>query len=268
MEKTKDNKLCVLITGAASGIGYAVADQFIKNGHTVYALDVKKSEIGIPLTADITDQTALESVLANLQENGVKLDIILNFAGVHTMGSFIESDFEKIRRVMEINFLGTVLVNKTFHPLLKEKGKIVITSSEVAPLAALPFNGIYSVSKTALDSYAQSLRQELNLLGQKVITLRPGAVETPLSKSSAVSTQKLCEETKLYKAESKNFCKIVEKFTGTPMKAEKFAHFAYKVAMKKHPKYVYAKHRNVGLILLGVLPKRLQCAVVKWLVKR
>ncbi len=268
MKKAKDNKLCVLITGAASGIGYAVANEFIKNGHTVYALDVKESEIGIPLTADITDETALEKVKYALFAQGAVLDIILNFAGVHTMGSFIETDYQKIKRVMEINFLGTVLVNKTFHPLLKKNGRVVITTSEVAPLAALPFNGIYSVSKTALDSYAQSFRQELNLLSQKVITLRPGAVETPLAKGSAVSTQKLCDDTRLYKEESKNFCKIVEKFTGTPMKAEKFAHFAYKVAMKKHPKYIYSKHRNVGLVLLGILPKRLQCAVVKWLVKR
>ena len=263
-----DVKKTVLITGAASGIGYAVAQQFIKNGHTVYALDVKESEIGIPLTADITDEQALENLQTSLQENGVELDMILNFAGVHTMGSFIETDYQVIKRLMEINFLGTVLVNKTFHSLLKKTGRIIVTSSEVAPLDALPFNGIYSVSKTALDSYAQSLRQELNLLGQKVITLRPGAVETPLSKGSAVSTQKLCEDTKLYKAESKNFCGIVEKFTGKPMSAEKFAVFAYKAAMKKHPKYIYAKHRNIGLMLLGILPKRLQCALVKWLVKR
>ena len=162
----------VLITGAASGIGKAVATEFIKNGATVYALDVQKSEIGTPLLADITDEKALQSAKEQLKAQGVVLDMILNFAGVHTMGSFIEMDYQKIKRVMEINFLGTMLVNKTFHELLAKNGRIVITTSEVAPLAALPFNGIYSVSKTALDSYAQSLRQELNLLGQKGFAIK------------------------------------------------------------------------------------------------
>ena len=268
MKKTKAKKLTVLITGAAAGIGNAAATRFLQNGHTVYALDIKESQIGIPIVADITDETALQTACQSLQEQGVELDGILNFAGVHTMGSFIESDYQKIKRVMEINLLGTINVNKTFHKLLKKGGRILITSSEVAPLAALPFNGIYSVSKTALDSYAQSLRQELNLLGQKVITLRPGAVATELAKGSAQSTKQLCEDTVLYKEESKNFCRIVEKFTGTPMPADKFAAFVYKIATKKRVKYTYAKHRHLGLTLLGILPKRLQCFIVKLLVKR
>ncbi len=268
MNKRKNEKLCVLITGAAAGIGNAVATRFLQNGHTVYALDIKKSEIGIPMVADITDPIALQTACENLQKDGVELDAILNFAGVHTMGSFIEADYEKIKKVMEINLLGAISVNKTFHKLLKKDGRILITTSEVAPLAALPFNGIYSVSKTALDAYAQSLRQELNLLGQKVITLRPGAVATELAKGSAQSTKQLCEDTVLYKNESKNFCRIVEKFTGTPMPADKFAAFVYKIATKKRVKYVYAKHRHLGLTLLGILPKRLQCLIVKLLVKR
>ena len=268
MKKTNDKKLTVLITGAPSGIGNAVASRFLQNGHTVYALDIKESTVGIPVVADITDPIALQTACESLAAQGVLLDAILNFAGVHTMGSFIEADYQKIKRVMEINLLGTINVNKTFHKLLKRDGRILITSSEVAPLAALPFNGIYSVSKTALDAYAQSLRQELNLLGQKVITLRPGAVATELAKGSAQSTKQLCEDTVLYHAEAKNFCRIVEKFTGTPMPADKFAAYVYKIAIKKRVKYTYTKHRHLGLTLLGILPKRLQCFIVKLLVKR
>ena len=266
MKKTE--KLTVLITGAAAGIGNAVAKEFLKNGHTVYALDVRLPKIGEPLQADITNETALYEIFLGLQEKNVVLDGIFNFAGVHTMASFIEEDYNKIKRLMEINVCGAMLVNKTFYPLLKKGGRVYITSSEVAPLAPLPFNGVYSVSKTAVDAYAQALRQELNLLGQRVITIRPGAVETELAKGSAAATEKLCEETEIYKTQSKNFCKLVQKFTGKPMKAETFARFVYKIAMKKRPRYVYAKHRHLGLTLLGILPKSWQCAIVKRLVQR
>lgn len=265
MEQTKST---VLITGAAAGIGNAVARQFLQNGHTVYALDVVMPDLGEGLQADITDEKALTEIKERLCAQGVVLDAIFHFAGVHTMGSFIETDYQKIKRLMEIDLLGAMLVNKTFYPLLKGSGRIYITTSEVAPLDPLPFNGIYSVAKTALDAYAQALRQELNLLGQKVITFRPGAVETALSKGSAASTAKLCEETKLYKKQSAHFCELVEKFTGKPMQAEKFARFVYKVAKKKRPKCIYAKHRHLGLTLLGVLPKGMQCAIVKFLVNK
>ena len=271
--KEPAKKLNVLITGAASGIGRAVADAFFQNGHTVYALDINAPNfLSVPsvryFKADVTSPEDLQQIAEKLREEGVVLDIIANFAGVHIMGSFIEAEYAEIARVMQINLLGAILVNKTFHSLLKKDGRILITSSEVAAYDPLPFNGIYNVSKSAVDVYAHALRQELNLLGQKVITLRPGAVETPLARGSASATERLCQTTQLYKKQSKHFCSLVEKFTGTPMPAEAFANYVYKISLKKRPRYVYTKHANVGLTLLNVLPKRLQCFLIKTILRR
>ena len=156
-----------------------------------------------------------------------------------------------------------MLVNNVFHSKLNKKGKIIIVTSEVAGFDPMPFNGLYNISKTALDCYAQALRQELNLIGQKVITIRPGAIETPLSNNSMVDTKHLADNTTLYKKQAGKFVNIAEKFKGTPLKPEVLARLIYKVSLKKNPKYVYKKHQNLGLVLLNLLPLRLQCAIIK-----
>ena len=132
--------------------------------------------------------------------------------------------------------MGPIYVNQILFDLLSEQGKIIIVTSELATLDALPFNGIYNVSKTALDCYAQSLRQELNLLGKKVITIRPGSFQTKLAKISLVATKQLVAETKLYQKQSKKFLKIVEMFMGKPKNPDILAKLVYKVANKKRPK--------------------------------
>ena len=86
MKKTE--KLTVLITGAAAGIGNAVAKEFLKNGHTVYALDVRLPKIGEPLQADITNETALYEIFLDLREKNVVLDGIFNFAGVQNQTAY------------------------------------------------------------------------------------------------------------------------------------------------------------------------------------
>ena len=258
----------VLITGAASGIGAAVKDYFLAKGHNVYAIDINKIEEEANLKSyisDITNEESLEKIKEEM--NDIKLDIILNIAGIHMMASLVESDYRKMKKVIDINLCGTMLVNNIFHSLLKERGRIVIITSEVASFDPMPFNGLYNVSKTALDSYAQALRQEINLLGQKVITVRPGAIETPLSGGSLVGTEKLANETILYKKQASKFLGIVKKFMGKPIKTAKLAKFIYKLSLKKHPKLIYTKHRNIGLVLLSVLPKRLQCWIIKTILK-
>lgn len=258
----------LLITGAASGIGSALCEKFLEMGYRVYALDineVSKRENQIALRGDITDRQCLEGILAELENNGVSLDLIINVAGIHRMASLVETDFTVMKRLIDINLCGTMLVNRVFHKILAPKGRIIIVTSEVAGFDPMPFNGLYNVSKTALECYAQALRQELNLLSQKVITIRPGAIETPLSAGSKTDTEILASSTQLYKNQAKKFSGIVSAFTGTPMKPQKLAKTVYRAATSRHPRLVYKKHQNPGLVLLNLLPKRMQCGIIKLL---
>ena len=260
----------ILITGAGSGIGQAVSGYFKDLGHTVYGIDVKYGDaenLKYSFVADITSEKQLNEVKERLILDNVKLDALINIAGVHKMASLAESDFNTMKRVIDINLCGTMLVCRVFHSLLKEKGRVIIVTSEVASLDPMPFNGLYNVSKTALDCYAQALRQELNLIGQRVITVRPGAIKTPLCSGSLTDTERLASETTLYKKQANKFLGITKKFMGTPMAPEKLSKIIYRATYKKRPKLIYQKHRNPGLVLLNLLPKRLQCFIIKALLK-
>jgi NAD(P)-dependent dehydrogenase (short-subunit alcohol dehydrogenase family) len=260
----------VLITGAASGIGAAVAERFLEDGHTVIGIDIKpgtNEKLADFYVADITSEEEMSKIKASLEARGIRLDAILNIAGIHRMASLVEDDFETLERVVRVNLVGTMLVNRIFHSLLSPNGRILIVTSEVAGIDPLPFNGIYSISKCALDSYAQALRQELNLIGQRVITIRPGAIETPLQEGSISATEALAERTELYKKQAYKFSRIAKAFMGKPMKAEELARLIYKATAAKHPKVIYNKHRSPGLVLLGLLPKNWQCAIIKLLLK-
>ena len=256
----------VLITGASSGIGKSLKDIFLQNNYHVIALDIKGIDSQDNLDSficDITNKESLQNVKNTLDKQNIKLDYIINVAGIHMMASLVESPLEQMQRLININLNGTMSVNRIFHSLLKEKGRIIIITSEVASFDPMPFNGLYNVSKTALDTYAQALRQELNLINQKVITFRPGAVKTPLCDSSLTGTQNLVDSTILYKKQAGKFLKLVTMFMGKPLSPTKMAKFIYKKSIKKHPKLIYKKHQNIGLVLLSILPKRWQCAIIK-----
>lgn len=256
----------VLITGASSGIGKSLKDIFLQNNYHVIALDIKEIDPQDNLDSficDITNKESLQNVKNTLDKQNIKLDYIINVAGIHMMASLVESPLEQMQRLININLNGTMSVNRIFHSLLKEKGRIIIITSEVASFDPMPFNGLYNVSKTALDAYAQALRQELNLINQKVITFRPGAVKTPLCDSSLTGTQNLVDSTVLYKKQAGKFLKLVTMFMGKPLSPTKMAKFIYKKSIKKHPKLIYKKHQNIGLVLLSILPKRWQCAIIK-----
>ena len=78
----------------------------------------------------------------------------------------------------------------------------------------------------------------------------------------------MSETTELYKNQSIHFLGITKKFMGEPMPPQRLAKIIYKASSAKHPRLNYNKHRNPGLVLLGVLPRRVQCAVIKMLLNR
>lgn len=260
----------ILITGAASGIGRATVEIFICQGHNVYGIDISPMpdrENFHGFTADITDAASLLNIQEFFQSNGIMLDVILNIAGIHRMVALVESDYAQMKNMVDINLCGTMLVNRVFHPCLRSQGRILIITSEVAGFYPMPFNGLYNVTKTALESYAQALRQELNLIGQSVVTVRPGAVATPLSQGSVSDTKRLAETTELYAAQAGSFSRLASQFMGKPIKPEALAKLICKAATERRPRLTYIKHRNAGLVLLNTLPKRMQCALIKFLLQ-
>lgn len=261
----------VLITGVCGGIGKAVAEYFLDKGAFVYAFDLGEKPIENKCfyyqKADVTDVNLLNDLKEKYLLDGVSFDAIINIAGIFIIDSFIEAPFEQLQKIFNVNLFGAINVNKVFYPLLNKKGKILITTSEVAKYAPMPFNGIYNTTKTALDSYAQSLRQELNLLGQKVVTIRPGAFNTSLSRGALEKTKELTDKTILYKKQSHKFYNLVKMFMGKPASPSKIAKTYYKAVVSKGNKTVYKKHTNFLLRLMSILPHRLQCFIVKLLLK-
>ena len=262
----------ILITGGASGMGNAVAKTLANNGYNVFSLDIKKAD-NLPknvtrLTVDITSLDSVQKAYEYISSKVENLDAIINFAGIIMMDSLIEISEEDFVKIFNVNLFGTYRVNKVFAPLvIKNKGKIIVTTSELAPNKILPFNAIYSVSKKALDAYAEGLRMELGLLGVQVVTLRPGAVKTELIQSSSSALDKLVNNTSLYKNFTKNFKKIVDANQSGTIPAEKIGALVLKILNKKSPKCVYTKNANIKLKMLNLVPAKARIGLIKMLLK-
>ena len=257
----------ILITGAAGGMGRATCTLFAKQGYRVFALDrvaIEQQENIIPIIADLTDEASVQSAVAAVSQVTDKIDAIVHFAGIYMLDSLVEMPTDAYDRIFDINVRGVYLVNKYFLPFLaKEGGRILITTSELAPLDPLPFTGIYAITKAALDKYAYSLAMELQLLDVRVSVLRAGAVQTGMLGVSTTALDRFCENTVLYSCNAKRFKGIVESVEARCVPPTRIAEKCVRILNKRNPKFVYHINRNPLLLMLNILPKRLQLWIIK-----
>ena len=255
----------VVITGAYGGMGYKTAKLLSENGFTVFALDKKvedpESNI-IPVETDLTDAESVNRAFTLVKEKTDNLYAIIHFAGIYRLDSLVEMSEQRFTGIFDVNVFGAYRINKTFLPLLKCGGRIIITTSELAPLSPLPFTGIYGITKTALEKYAFSLRMELQLLNISVSVLRPGAVKTGLLSDSTAELEKFCGNTKIYTYNAEKFKKIVNDVEAKNVSPEKIAKTAMRALTSRRPKYVYNINRNPLLRLLNLLPAKCQTKII------
>ena len=152
--------------------------------------------------------------------------------------------------------------------LLKGGSRVLMTTSELAPLDPLPFTGIYAITKSSLDKYAYSLRMELQLLGIDVSVHRAGAVSTGMLGVSTDALDRFCEKTTTYACNADRFRKIVNSVEAKSVPPERIAEKVCKILRAKRTKFIYNVNRNKLLLLLNALPKSAQCRVIKKILKQ
>lgn len=260
----------IVVTGAYGGMGRATVKALSDGGFRVFALDKRVGEAEknvIPIETDIADEKSVLAAADTISSYTDKVCAVIHFAGIYMLDSLVEMESEKFRRIFDVNMYGAYLVNKSLLPLLKSGSRVIITTSELAPLDPLPFTGIYAVTKGALDKYAYSLRMELQLLGISVSVLRAGAVDTGMLGVSTSALDRFCEGTKLYSCNAARFKKIVDMVEARCVKPEKIAKKVIRILKKRKPTFAYSINRNPLLLLMNLLPKRMQLFAIKLILR-
>lgn len=175
----------VLITGANRGIGLAFAKAFIARGaRKVYAGARDPSKISLagvrPVQLDVTSAADVKAATQIAQD----ATIVVNNAGIARLGSFLIDDAETLLRShLETNVLGVLGVSRAFAPILaRNGGGALLNVASIASWISSPMLASYAVSKSALWSLSNGLRNDLRTQGTQVLTLHMGFVDTDLTK--------------------------------------------------------------------------------------
>ncbi len=189
----------IVITGASSGIGLALAQYYLKQGATVAAC-ARRAELleelaaaypgkVIPYALDVRDTAAIKAAADDFMNRAGTPDIVIANAGVSrgTLTEYVE-DLDIFQQVMDINVLGMA---RTFQPFIAPQlkagtGRLVGIAS-VAGFRGIPGSEAYSASKAAAISYLESLRVELRGSGIEVVTIAPGYIRSPMTDINAYS---------------------------------------------------------------------------------
>ncbi len=185
-----ENQKKIWITGASSGIGKAVAEKFATEGWKV-AVSARRKELlqdmakdqnisSFPL--DITDRSQINNVFQNILKEFGNIDVCLFSSGTYEPKDEQNIDPDKIKNVINVNFLGVIDCVKTVEEYFKNKktGHISIVSS-IAGYRGLPNSSGYGPSKAALTNFCESIYFDFKKFGVRVSVISPGFIKTPLT---------------------------------------------------------------------------------------
>jgi len=184
-----------LITGASRGFGRSFAEAALAAGdraaataRDISSLEDLAAEHGdaiLPIELDVTDRDAAFAAVGHAHEHFGRLDVVVNNAGYGVSGAIEELSEEQARRQIEVNLFGALWVTQAALPILREQGSgWIVQVSSIGGLAAFPLTGIYHASKWALEGFSETLRQEVEPFGIRLLIVEPSAFRTDWAGSS------------------------------------------------------------------------------------
>ncbi len=192
----------ILVTGSSNGIGRLTVETLVRQGHTVYASmrgsNGKNEAIRTELQQlakdenlnlhvielDVTNDTSVEKAVADIIENAGRIDVLVNNAGVMSIGITEGFTLEQVQRQFDVNFYGAVRTNRAVLPhMRKQRQGLLIQISSLAGRVVLPFFGIYNASKFAVEAMSEAYRYDLSGWGIDSVIVEPGPYDSNLLKT-------------------------------------------------------------------------------------
>lgn len=176
----------ILVTGGSSGIGKSIGDLLTSKGFTVYGTSrhpERYSNSSFPLLKlDVSLENQISDVVNTIHSNEGRIDVLINNAGMGITGPIEETPKKEIVNVFDVNFFGPIEMIKSVLPIMRtQQSGLIINITSIAGYMGLPYRGIYSATKGALEILTESLRMETKDFGIKICNLAPGDFATNIA---------------------------------------------------------------------------------------
>lgn len=259
-----------LISGASTGIGFALAEHFAKQGHHVLAgVRSQKDQEKLkaianvePIILDIAKAEDLEKVPALLKErisNYRKL-VLINNAGIAVGGPWEILPESQVRKQFEVNVFGLIFLTQKCLPYIRQTKGHVFNISSVSGLFSLPFLGLYASSKFAIEAFSDSLRREMMKFGASVTSINPGPIKTPIWDKGMVDATKDFADDPIYGKVIKKFGESAAESARTALSVEAVVEVVDKAyrAKKAPPRVIVTTfEKKLSLKMLKYLPEQI-----------
>jgi len=235
-----------LITGASSGLGYALAEFVLQRGDRVVlaarsmnsmsGLAARYSDRALAVGLDVTQPQQRIAAVEEAQAHFGVIDVLVNNAGIDFLGAVEEQREEDYRAQFEVNFFGAVAMLRLVLPgMRRRQSGTIVNISSMEGISSLSVNGYYSASKFALEGITEALWQEIEPIGLRAFLVEPGSFRTGIEQRTRLSGEPI----EAYEATSGAFRKVMtavspDMFPGDPVRA---AAAIYQVVASASPRH-------------------------------
>jgi 3-oxoacyl-[acyl-carrier protein] reductase len=178
----------IIITGTRKGIGKELSEYYLSNGDVVIGCSRGESTINHQnyrhFELDVSNEKAVVSMIKNVKKEFVRIDVLLNNAGIASMNHFLTTPFQTVKNIFATNFFGTFLCSREVSKvMMKQKFGRIVNYTTVASALRLDGEAIYAASKSAIENFTQTVAKEVASYGITVNAIGPTPVETDLIKA-------------------------------------------------------------------------------------
>src|SRR5581483_9094262 len=204
-----------LVTGASSGIGQATAERLASAGYKVYGTSRRAAQESqhpfAMLILDVTSDTSVEAVVAEVMRLEGRIDLLVNNAGFGVAPAGAEeSSIEQARSIFDTNFFGIVRMTRAVVPHMRHQGGgRIINIGSVLGFLPMPYGALYAATKHAIEGYSESLDHELRTKGIRVLVVEPAYMNTPFDANFLEPDAKLDEYREVRAAVNKRIKEVM-----------------------------------------------------------